>query len=253
MSKEDFIKAITDGIQPAPAYFFKDALLNKQGYAAYSEVTAEGTKPLTLLDFENEVKNGAIVIDSRTPDEFENGFVPGSVNIGLNGQYAIWAATLFDIHDRIVLVTTPGKEGESVERLTRVGFDNIAGCLKGGFEAWQAADKRFDMIISIDAEEFELDAKHTDIDILDVRKPGEWNEKHLKRAQHVPLDSLNTNFTKLDKDKEYLIHCAGGYRSMIAASYLKTKGFQRVKNVWGGFGVIQNLPLEFESAAGQKA
>jgi hydroxyacylglutathione hydrolase len=253
MSKDAFIQAITEGIQPAPAYFFKDAKLNKQGYAPFDDVAKTGTTELSVTEFEAEAKAGARLIDTRNPDDFEMGFVPGSVNVGLNGQYAIWAATLFDIHDRIVLVTDSGKEEESVERLTRVGFDNISGCLKGGFQAWQLADKRTDMVITIDAEEFELDAKHTDIDILDVRKPSEWNTLHLKRAQLYSLDSLAKTYTQLDKDKEYLIHCAGGYRSMIAASFLKTKGFQRVKNVYGGFGVIQNLPLEFESATTQKS
>ncbi|MFN4972398.1 MAG: MBL fold metallo-hydrolase [Bacteroidota bacterium] len=253
MSKEVFIQTITEGIQPAPAYFFKDAKLNKQGYASFDEVAKTGNTALSILDFEAEVKSGALIVDTRNPDDFEVGFIPGSLNIGLNGQYAIWAATILDIHDRIVLVTDNGKEEESIERLTRVGFDSISGYLNGGFQSWQSADKRTDMVISIDMEEFELDAKHTDIDILDVRKPSEWNTRHLKRAQLYSLDTLAKTYTQLDKDKEYLIHCAGGYRSMIAASFLKTKGFQRVKNVYGGFAAIQNLSLEFESATTQKS
>lgn len=247
MTKDQFIATITDGIAPAPAYFFKDARLNKQGYASIEDVLKQGMTALDLPAFEKYTAEGATLIDTRIADVFEQGFVPGSINFGLNGQYAIWAATLLDIAQPVVLITEPGKEQESVERLTRVGFDRIHGYLKGGFQTWLDAGKRYDMVISVDEEEFELDAKHTDIQILDVRKPGEWNELHLKKATHVPLDGLNKLFEQLNKDGEYLVHCAGGYRSMIAASYLKSKGFQRVKNVYGGFAKIKNMQLEMES------
>jgi rhodanese-related sulfurtransferase len=170
---------------------------------------------------------------------FELGFVPGALNFGLNGQYAIWAATILDISTPIVLVTEAGKEQESIERLTRVGFDNIEGYLQGGFEAWTDADKRYDMVISIDDEEFVLDVKHSEVDVLDVRKPGEFNDLHIDKAHHFSLDAIAKNYANLDKTKPYLVHCAGGYRSMIAVSYLKAKGFTNVKNVWGGFGKIK--------------
>jgi glyoxylase-like metal-dependent hydrolase (beta-lactamase superfamily II) len=239
MSKADFIKAVTEGIQPAPAYFFKDAKLNKQGYASFDEVLTHGMKALTVQAFEDVVKNGATIIDTRIPDVFELGFVPGSLNFGLNGQYAIWAATILDISTPIVLVTEAGKEQESIERLTRVGFDKIEGYLQGGFEAWTGADKRYDMVISIDDEEFVLDVKHSEVDVLDVRKPGEFNDLHIDKAHHFSLDAIAKNYANLDKTKPYLVHCAGGYRSMIAVSYLKSKGFTNVKNVWGGFGKIK--------------
>ncbi|MES2690085.1 MAG: rhodanese-like domain-containing protein, partial [Bacteroidota bacterium] len=248
MTRELFIKTLTDGIQPAPAYFFKDAKLNKQGYASFDEVKQNALKPLTIAELENETKNGATIIDTRIPDVFELGFIPGSLNFGLNGQYAIWAATLLDISQPVVLVAEPGKEQESIERLTRVGFDHIKGFLNGGFNAWVDADKRYDMIISIDDEEFELDAAHTDVSVLDVRKPGEFNELHVEQATHLSLDGITQNFTGLDPEKEYLVHCAGGYRSMIAASYLKSKGFKNVKNVLGGFGKIkERTKLKFKS------
>lgn len=248
MTRELFVKTLTDGIQPAPAYFFKDAKLNKQGYASFDEVKQNALKPLTVAELENETKNGATIIDTRIPDVFELGFIPKSLNFGLNGQYAIWAATLLDISQPVVLVAEPGKEQESIERLTRVGFDHIKGFLKGGFEAWVDADKRYDMIISIDDEEFELDAAHTDVSVLDVRKPGEFNELHVEQATHLSLDGITKNFTELDPEKEYLVHCAGGYRSMIAASYLKSKGFKNVKNVLGGFGKIkERTKLKFKS------
>jgi hydroxyacylglutathione hydrolase len=249
MSKEQFIKSITEGIQPAPAYFFADAKLNKQGYASFDEVVKTGQTALNIVSFENKMKAGAVIVDTRIPEVFEQGFIRGSINFGLNGQYAIWAATLLDIHAPLLIVAENEKEAESIERLTRVGFDNIQGFLQGGFETWLNAEKRYDMVISVDAEEFELDAKHTDISIIDVRKPSEWNDGHLKKALHFPLDNLTKDYEKLDKDKEYLIHCAGGYRSMIAASYLKSKGFERVKNVSGGYAIIKDLKLDFVKAS----
>ena len=239
MTKAQFIAAVTDGIQPAPAYFFKDAKLNKQGYATFDDVLSKALKPLTVAELEAELKNGTTIIDTRIPDVFELGFITGSLNFGLNGQYAIWAATILDITTPVVLVAEPGKEQESVERLTRVGFDNIKGFLQGGFEAWLDAEKRYDMVISIDDEEFELDVKHTEVGVLDVRKPGEFNELHVDKAQHFSLDKIVENTKTLDPTKEYLVHCAGGYRSMIAVSYLKAHGIKNVKNVWGGFGKIK--------------
>lgn len=247
MDKATFIRTITEGIAPAPAYFFKDAKLNKQGYSSIEDVVQKGLTPLNPDAFENLKNQGIAIIDTRIPDVFEQGFVPGSVNFGLNGQYAIWAATLLDITQPVILVTEPGKELESIERLTRVGFEQLLGVLQGGFKTWVESGKRYDMVISVDEEEFELDAKHTDIAILDVRKKGEWSDLHLKKARHFALDNLSTAYQELDKDSEYLVHCAGGYRSMIAASFLKSKGFQRVKNVYGGFAKIKNMKLEMES------
>lgn len=248
MTKELFIQVVTEGIQPAPAYFFKDASLNRQGYASFDEVRQNGLKPLTVAETEEEIGRGTVVIDTRIPDVFEQGFIPGAINFGLNGQYAIWAATLLDIAQPVLIVAEPGKEGESIERLTRVGFDHIKGYLDGGFGAWLDAGKRYDMVISIDDEEFELDALHTDVAILDVRKPGEYNELHVEQARHISLDGITRSYSELDPGKEYLIHCAGGYRSMIAASYLKSKGFKNVKNVLGGFGKIrESRKLKFKS------
>jgi glyoxylase-like metal-dependent hydrolase (beta-lactamase superfamily II)/rhodanese-related sulfurtransferase len=243
MSKEKFIATVTEGIAPAPAYFFKDAKLNKQGYAPIDDVITQGLTALSVADFEARMKEGATIIDTRIPDVFEHGFIPKALNFGLNGQYAIWAATLLDISKPVIIVADAGKEKESIERLTRVGFDAIQGYLNGGFDTWKNADKRWDMIISVDEDEFELDAKHTDIKILDVRKPGEFNDAHLTKAIHLSLDKITTEADNLNKDEEYLVHCAGGYRSMIAASYLKAKGFQRVKNVLGGWSKIQTMKL----------
>jgi hydroxyacylglutathione hydrolase len=243
MTKEQFITTVTDGIAAAPAYFFKDATLNKQGYAPIEDVLKKGLSPLSVSTFEAKMKEGATIIDTRIPDVFEIGFIPKAINFGLNGQYAIWAATLLDIATPVLIVADEGKEKESIERLARVGFDNIQGFLDGGFETWKQADKRWDMIITVDEEEFELDAKHTNVNILDVRKPGEFNTAHLTQAIHFSLDKITTDYHTLNKEDEFLVHCAGGYRSMIAASYLKSKGFQRVKNVLGGWSTIQTMKL----------
>ena len=248
MSKEQFIAKVTDGIQPAPAYFFKDVAFNKQGYLPIDELMKKGMKALSVNEFEDAIKTDVTIIDTRIPDIFENGFIPKALNFGLNGQYAIWAATILDISKPVIIVAEIGKEKESIERLARVGFDHILGFLDGGFEAWRNANKRFDMVISIDDEEFELDAKHTETTILDVRKIGEYNDEHLSKAVNFPLDHLKNDFKKLDPEKEYLIHCAGGYRSMIAASFLKAQGFHRVKNVYGGFAKIKTLGLQIIKA-----
>ncbi len=238
--KSAFIEAVCAGISPAPAYFFKDAALNKNGYSEYDEVVKKGLSPLSVADFENHLSKGAIVIDSRIPDFFELGFVPGSINFGLNGQFAIWAATIIDLHQPILLVCKPETEEETITRLTRVGFDQILGFLTGGFDTWKDAGKKYDMVISISSEEFALDAKHNpNAMIIDVRKPSEFKDKHVKKAKNIPLDLLQQEVEALDKHAECLVHCAGGYRSMVAASLFKKHGFTNVKNVWGGFAQIK--------------
>ena len=249
MDVNAFVKEVTEGISAAPDYFSKNANLNKNGYADYDTVMEKGLTELSVPAFEKAMQEGATVIDSRIPDVFEQGFVKGSVNIGLNGQYAIWAATLIDLKTPLILVCDTGKEKESVMRLTRTGFENILGFLKGGYEAWKEAGKDIDLIISIDAEELALDAKFDEkIHILDVRKPDEWNESHVKKAEHISLQDLEDQTGRLDKNQTYYVHCAGGYRSMIAASLLKEKGFPNVKNVLGGFNKIKESGIELESA-----
>ncbi|MFM9946010.1 MAG: MBL fold metallo-hydrolase [Bacteroidia bacterium] len=240
-SKEEFIKQVTDGISAPPDYFFKDAKLNKQGYASISDIEHNGMKALSVEEFETLKTDGALIIDSRDPLVFENGFVPRSISIGLNGQYAIWAATLFELDRKIILVTEPGKEQESVTRLARVGFDNIAGYLNGGYEAWTNAGKRGDLLVSVDSEELGLEQKHgKNIGILDVRKPSEFEQGHVESAEFNTLANLQTNLETIDKDKDQYVYCAGGYRSVIACSILKANGYHKVNNVYGGFGAIKN-------------
>lgn len=239
-TREEFIQKVSTGIAPPPDYFFKDALLNKSGYASIEKIEENGLSPLDLETFETLKNQGCLIIDSREPTVFENGFIPGAINIGLNGQYAIWAATLFDLDRKIILVTEAGKEKESVVRLARVGFDNIAGYLNGGFHTWAQAGKRTDMLITVDTEELALEQKHgKHISILDVRKPSEWENGHVDGAVFQTLAHLQEHLDEIEKDKDLYVYCAGGYRSVIACSVLKANGYQRVNNVAGGFSAIR--------------
>ncbi len=251
MTEAAFISAVTEGIAPAPAYFFKDAKLNKTGYLNYDKVLEQGLNALNIEQFKSMVANEkAIIIDSRLHDFFELGFIPGSLNFGLNGQYAIWAATIIDLHQAIVLVCKPGTEEESVQRLTRVGFDNIKGYLNGGIDTWKNAGEKIDMVISISSEEFALDSKHNaKAVLLDVRKPSEYENEHVLNATSMPLADIPNRASELDPKAEILVHCAGGYRSMVASSILKKHGFINVKNVWGGFAKIKEEEVNIVAAS----
>lgn len=248
MSRDEFIKALLEGIAPPPSYFAENARINKTGYTALNEVLNEGTIALNAEQFESSMNEGSLVIDTRDPLEFEKGFIPGSINIGLNGQYAIWAASLFSLDRKIVLVCDHGKEEESVTRLARVGFDQIKGVLQGGYPAWEQAGKEVDMLVSVDAYELGLDLKHDEkAKVLDVRKVSEYESGHIKGAELYSLDQIQSRIDELDPETDYYLHCAGGYRSVIAASILKASGFHRIKNVWGGYKEIKenhDIPLE---------
>ncbi|MDX5321827.1 MAG: MBL fold metallo-hydrolase, partial [Bacteroidota bacterium] len=253
MTREEFIRQVTDGITPAPAYFFEDAKLNKAGYISLEEVIQKGNTALSLENFTKHRSEGVRVLDVRIPDEFENGFIPGAMNIGLNGQYAIWAGTLIPIHEPLLLVIPQGQEEEAITRLARVGFDHILGYLHGGMATWTEAGNPVDMIISITPEELALDFKHSEIKVLDVRKASEWDTCHLEGAHFASLQDLEDSADKLDKEGTYYVHCAGGYRSMIAASILRAKGFQRIKNIYGGWSKIKELDLPKVMPATQSA
>jgi hydroxyacylglutathione hydrolase len=239
MTREKFIEKVTDGILPPPQYFFEDARINKTGYSPIDEVIKTNMKALTAVDVQKAVESGALILDTRKPDDFEKGFIRGSLNIGLNGQYAVWVGTLIDINRPLVLITDVGKEEESILRLARVGYENVTGYLEGGVEAW---NEKLDTVKSIDATEVAVKIANG-IHVIDVRKPGEWNTSHLKEAEFVPLADMPDNVESLDKNKAYVIHCAGGYRSMIACSIMKQEGFTDVTNVYGGFGAIVNAGL----------
>lgn len=240
MSREQFIQVVTEGIMPAPDYFGIAVGLNKKGSPEVDTVFEKGLQPLNVSDVETQIAQGALVLDTRTPDEFEAGFIPGAINIGLNGQFAIWAATMLDYHTPLVLVVSEGKEKEAVLRLARVGLDHIAGFLQGGFEAWKQAGKPVDTVASINPEQF-VSEQQKGASILDVRKPGEFESAHIQGAQYLTLQDLENRMQEVPNSHPVLVHCAGGYRSMIAVSLLKRKGFNNLINVRKGFGGLKTL------------
>ncbi|MFM8913262.1 MAG: rhodanese-like domain-containing protein [Flammeovirgaceae bacterium] len=245
LSREQFIAQVTDGILPPPSYFFEDARINKQGYTSVDDVLATSKRALTADELKAEVKRGAVVLDTRKADDFEKGFVPGAINIGLNGQYAIWVGTLVSMKQPLVLVTDEGAEHESILRLARVGYENVVGYLQGGIKSW---NESLDTVHSISAEQLKRELT-SETGILDVRKPGEWNTSHLKDAQFLPLADFPKNLKSMDKSKPYIVHCGGGYRSMTAISIMKREGFTDLTNVYGGFAAMVNAGLEMETEA----
>lgn len=243
-SKEWFVKELTTGILPAPFYFAKNAALNKNGYMPIDAVMAQGNRALTVDDLKHlQAQGNVLVLDVRSVSEFSEGHIPNSLFIGLDGQFAPWVGALItDLHTSIVLVAPLEREAEAVMRLSRVGYDNCKGYLKNGFVAWQEAGEKIERIESVDAEIFANDYKKGAA-TLDVRKPSEFDTKHLEHAKNSPLDFIQNWVDSFDKQTPYYIHCAGGYRSMIAASILKRKGYTSVKDVTGGFSAIQKSSL----------
>jgi glyoxylase-like metal-dependent hydrolase (beta-lactamase superfamily II)/rhodanese-related sulfurtransferase len=241
ITKSAFIKELTTGILPAPQYFAKNAKLNKSGYDNYDDIAINGSKALSI----NEVKQllettKAIILDVRKPQEFAKEHIPNSIFIGIDGQFAPWVGALItDIKQPIILVTPTGREEETVMRLSRVGYDHCIGFVEGGVIEWKHAGNKTSSILSISADEFTGKLNNTSLDILDVRKPGEYEASHLVNVNSKPLDFITDWQDGLAKDKEYHIHCAGGYRSMIAASILKRNGYDKLIDVAGGYGAIQ--------------
>lgn len=245
MTKEQFVIELTTGILPPPAYFPENAKLNRSGYESIDEVMQRNVRALSPAEFELEIEAGSFVLDTRAPDDFEKGYIPGSINVGLNGQYAVWVGTVVPFGARLVLVLEAGKEEESILRLARVGYDHVAGYLAGGPDAWVAAGKHLEEVRSIGAEEIapELAEGAT---IVDVRNPGEFESSHIKQAMNVPLADLQQRLAELKPTDRLVLHCAGGYRSMIAASILKKQGYTNIINVYGGFNAIrQQQGLDF--------
>ncbi len=246
-SKDQFVKEVTDGILPPPQYFAKNAAMNKGGYDRIDDVYQKGMVALSPQEFEEQANQTAvIVLDTRDPQNFATGFIPNSINIGLNGQFAPWVGALItDLKQEILLVTDEGKAEETITRLARVGYDYTIGFLDGGIEAWKAAGKDIDTIASISAADFEKLVNENDhVNALDVRKPGEYEAEHLEATLARPLDYINDWTAEINPDETYYIHCAGGYRSMIAASILKARGIENVIDIAGGYGAIKttNLP-----------
>ncbi len=242
MTREEFIQEVTAGLLPPPQYFAKNAMLNKQGYGSIDEVLNRGAVALSPDAFEMVVESeGALVLDTRHQDEFTKGFIPNAIFIGIDGDFAPWVGALIpDLMQPIVLVCDEGRAQEVVTRLARVGYDNTLGYLQGGISAWQAAGKEIDTIESITATELaQRHAAGRAAYILDARKPTEFLSQHLKDAENFPLDYVNINMHKLNRNNTYYVHCAGGYRSMIMASILKARGFEYIVNVLGGWKAIE--------------
>ncbi|MCG8386273.1 MAG: MBL fold metallo-hydrolase [Cytophagales bacterium] len=244
MTREEFIKEVTAGILPPPQYFAKNVELNKSGTNEFGKVLKKGSVALDVDTFEAMANHeGAMVLDTRSPEAFATSHIPNSIFIGLDGSFAPWVGALItDLQQPIIFITAEGREEEVVTRLSRVGYDNTLGYLKGGVEAWQQAGKETDSITSVPAEKF-AQAYDPSLNILDVRKPSEYDSEHIKTAENFPLDFINDTMEKLDRDKEYFIHCAGGYRSMIFASILKGRGFQKLVDVAGGFKALSETSV----------
>ena len=240
-TKEAFIEAVTDGLLPPPAYFPLNVAMNKKGYDSIDDVMAKGMQALEPEAFETAAETtGAIILDTRTAAEFSQGFVPRSINIGLDGQFAPWVgAMIVDVKQPILLITDEGKEEETLTRLSRVGFDAVIGHLKGGFESWKSANKEIDTVNRITADTFKNEIQIGESFVLDVRKESEYRAEHVEEAYNKPLDFINEWFMEMGNQNEtFYVHCAGGYRSMIAASILKSKGIHNFKEVAGGFKAI---------------
>ena len=241
MSKEDFIRAVTTGLNAPPAYFPINARINKQGSVSLDEVFEQGMKALSIADFKEKMAD-AWILDTRNETIFTQGFIPGSISIGLNGRFAEWAGIMLPFNQPLILVTDPGKEKETITRLARVGIDNVHGYLDGGYDAWVNAGEPIDLIIDIEPDELAMDIPHDNLlEIIDVRKPGEFDTAHVKGAINIPLDTLSDplNVAMLDDQSNLYVHCAGGYRSVIAASILKRHGYHNLRNVLGGFAKMK--------------
>ena len=243
MTKEEFVQEVTDGLLPPPQYFPLNVKLNKEGYEDIDQVLDKGTHAMDPEAFEKAANaTGAVVLDVRHQDEFAKGHIPKSIFIGIDGGFAPWVGALIgDVTHPILIVAHEGREEETIIRLARVGFDNTIGYLEGGISAWTQAQKEIDTVENVDVENFK---KQLDTNpIFDVRKPGEFTVGRLQSAQNTPLDFINDHLQEFPKEDTFYIHCAGGYRSMIAASILKSRGYHNLINVEGGFGAIKNAGI----------
>jgi glyoxylase-like metal-dependent hydrolase (beta-lactamase superfamily II)/rhodanese-related sulfurtransferase len=244
MTKEEFVKEVTDGLLPPPAYFPMNVKLNKEGYVDVEDIIKEA-KAFDAKTFElvaNETD--ALILDVRKEEDFANGHIPKSIFIGIYGAFAPWVgALILDIKQPILLVTPEGKEEETIKRLARVGYDTTLGYLKGSFESWKNAGLEYDTITSISAETLE-EKINENVPVFDVRKPGEYSAEHILDVPSTPLDFINEHLSEFPKEEKFYMHCAGGYRSMIAASILKARGYHNVIDVKGGFAAIKKTGIK---------
>jgi glyoxylase-like metal-dependent hydrolase (beta-lactamase superfamily II)/rhodanese-related sulfurtransferase len=238
--RQSFIKEVTDGLLPPPTYFGMNVMMNKKGYNSFDEVLSQGLHALAPEQFEEITEaSGALILDVRDNHEFAKGFIPQSVNIGLNGDFAPWVGALIaDVNQPILLVTGKGTEEEAVTRLSRVGFDNILGFLDGGFKAWEESGKETDFVNRISAEQFEAEIKEKEAKIIDIRRESEYNAEHIHEAYSMPLAYINEWINRLQPEEHFYMHCGSGYRSTMAASILQARGYRNFTEIEGGFKAI---------------
>jgi rhodanese-related sulfurtransferase len=248
MTREEFVQEVTDGLLPPPAYFPLNVKMNKEGYESIAKVLAKSDNALSPDAFETAAnETSAVILDLRNREDFKQGFVPRSIYIGLDGSFAPWVGALIkDTKQPILLVVDEARVEEAVTRLSRVGFDNTLGFLAGGIQAWRDAGKDIDTLTSIPATELEaILAENADANVFDVRKPGEFQAEHIDGAKLAPLDFLNDYLATFPKEDTFYVHCAGGYRSVIAASILKARGYHNLIDIDGGYAAIKktNIPV----------
>lgn len=253
-TKEAFIKAVTEGLTEAPKYFAVNAAINMKGYESLDNVKQKGLTALNITAFKKLMNEEVIVLDTRHADKFTEGFIPGSIFIGLEGRFAEWAGSLLPFDKPMILITEPGMEEDTVIRLARVGFDKMQGYLEGGFENWQKAGEKVDMIINIEADELAMDIPHDEnLVVVDVRREAEFADGHVKGAQNIPLHEMTdvATIANFEDNQNLYIHCAGGYRSVIAASLIKRQGVHNLRNIQGGWSKIKeekNITIEKDAS-----
>lgn len=241
----EFIDRVTEGLEAPPRYFQTSARINSQGYEALDKIIAQSNRPLSLKDFKQCVKQGAQILDTRSPGLFAEGFVTGAINIGLKGRFAEWVGMLVPYDKSVVLVTDPGEEEETIVRMARVGLEHVKGFLKGGFQVWRDAGEPMDMVIGIEPDELAMDMQFDNkLLIVDVRRPVEFADGHVRGALNLPLENLVDpgSMSRLNENQNLYISCHSGYRSMIACSLLKRQGFHNLHNINGGFKEIREYP-----------
>lgn len=246
MTEAEFVTEVTEGLLPPPAYFGMNVAMNKKGSQSFETVLNNGMRAIHAIEFESVAdETGALILDTRNNKDFSKGFIPQSINIGIDGDFAPWVGALIaDVSQPIILVTEIGREEETVTRLSRVGFDNLIGHLQGGFEAWQKAGQEIDTVNRITSEQFAKEVKIGESKIIDIRKETEYTAEHVEEAYNKPLATINEWIKDINSDTPFYLHCAGGYRSMIAASILQARGFRNFTEIEGGFNAIAktNVP-----------
>nr|WP_315214727.1 MBL fold metallo-hydrolase [uncultured Flavobacterium sp.] len=246
MTEAEFITEVTEGLLPPPAYFGMNVAMNKKGSQSFETVLNNGMRAIHAIEFESVAdETSALILDTRNNKDFSKGFIPQSINIGIDGDFAPWVGALIaDVSQPIILVTEIGREEETVTRLSRVGFDNLIGHLQGGFEAWQKAGQEIDTVNRITSEQFAKEVKIGESKIIDIRKETEYTAEHVEEAYNKPLATINEWIKDINPDTPFYLHCAGGYRSMIAASILQARGFRNFTEIEGGFNAIAktNVP-----------